>query len=418
MRSLTLPALIAAALAAPALAQPLPTAFTYQGHLTSAGSPAAGAHDFQFVLYDAATGGAQIGPTLCADNVTVADGVFTVSLDFGNQYTGQRYLEVRARQDTGQDCSAPAGFTTLAPRQPITAAPAASFALSAPAAGLTGLLPDARLSANIPRLNADNQFLGTNLFSGFTGVNRASPLTGAEVFGLQNHPAQSGYVGMYINSTAPTGLPFYGYGVNNQYAWTMLDANGAWHVFNNSYGLSVTNTGNVGIGTTTPATRLHVAGTASAADFTYTAPQTSYYMVSQAAFSARDGTPVAHTVSTGGAWPNSPTSNGLAAPVNLPHGSTITAITYYVFDGYSNADLNLSLTYQSGTGSGFTQAALAATTGTNPNIQTLAVTGLNIPIDNSIYGYQIVVFPTATWSTFNMTIKAVRIEYTLPRPAR
>jgi hypothetical protein len=35
------------------------TVFTYQGKLGSAGQPANGAHDFQFRLFDAETGGTQ-----------------------------------------------------------------------------------------------------------------------------------------------------------------------------------------------------------------------------------------------------------------------------------------------------------------------------------------------------------------------
>lgn len=43
----------ALALASSALAQPLSTAFTFQGELASAGSPATGTYDFKFLLFDA-----------------------------------------------------------------------------------------------------------------------------------------------------------------------------------------------------------------------------------------------------------------------------------------------------------------------------------------------------------------------------
>src|SRR5437016_3049651 len=73
------------ALAAPsAHAQtPLGTGFTYQGQLKNGGSPASGLHDLRFRLFDALTGGVQVGVALCLDNVVMADGLFTVSLDFG-----------------------------------------------------------------------------------------------------------------------------------------------------------------------------------------------------------------------------------------------------------------------------------------------------------------------------------------------
>lgn len=61
----------------------LGTGFTSQGRLTDGGAPANGTYDFEFKLYDDPTGGAQIGPTLTKDDVTVSDGLFTVMLDFG-----------------------------------------------------------------------------------------------------------------------------------------------------------------------------------------------------------------------------------------------------------------------------------------------------------------------------------------------
>jgi hypothetical protein len=157
-------------------AQPLTTAFTYQGDLTTAGAPATGTYDLRFRLFDALAGGAQQGPTLCSDNVSVAGGAFTAQLDFGSQFAGQqRFLEIDVRLDTGLPCGNATGFTTLAPRQPLTAAPNAAFSINAAsastatnattaanatqlngqppsfyqnAANLTGILPDARLSGS------------------------------------------------------------------------------------------------------------------------------------------------------------------------------------------------------------------------------------------------------------------------------
>src|SRR5262249_40313223 len=122
-------------LAAPALAQPLSTAFTYQGQLTSSGQPAAGAYDFKFSLFDNASGGAPTGPQLCPDTAPAAGGPSTSQLAFGPQSTGgQRSLEIWARPPNGQGCGSTAGFTILGPRQSLTAAPNAAFSLSAGAA--------------------------------------------------------------------------------------------------------------------------------------------------------------------------------------------------------------------------------------------------------------------------------------------
>jgi len=205
-------AFLSMAAASIGLAQPLTTTFTYQGELQTSGSPAAGLHDLRFRLFDAAAGGAQIGATLCSDNVAVADGRFTVSLDFGAQFAGQqRFLDIDVRADTGLNCTSAAGFVLLSPRQALTAAPNAAFALTAASATTAmsattaatattatnatqlngqaaafyqnatnlsaGTLSDLRLSANVALLNNAQTFTGAktlsnaaNLFTGtFTG---------------------------------------------------------------------------------------------------------------------------------------------------------------------------------------------------------------------------------------------------------
>lgn len=102
-------------------------AFTYQGVLRSGSAPADGAFDFQFQLFNAATGGTQRGPTLLADNTNVAQGRFTTILNFGNIF-GNEALWIAVGVRSGASTSA---FTMLAPRQALTAVPFARFAVSA-----------------------------------------------------------------------------------------------------------------------------------------------------------------------------------------------------------------------------------------------------------------------------------------------
>ncbi len=101
------------------------TAFTYQGRLTDAGDPANGTYDFQFELYDTASDGIQVG-VVTQDNIAVADGLFTVKLDFGaGVFTGNaRYLEIGVRPG-----SSTGDYSTLLPRQALTPAP---YALALP----------------------------------------------------------------------------------------------------------------------------------------------------------------------------------------------------------------------------------------------------------------------------------------------
>src|SRR5262245_48345285 len=109
----------------PMQAAPTGTAFTYQGQLKDAGVPATGAYDFEFKLFDAASGPGQIGGTVFKDDVGVAAGLFAVSLDFGTSaFNGNaRFLEIGVRIGTSTG-----SFTTLPGRQELTPTPNAIHA--------------------------------------------------------------------------------------------------------------------------------------------------------------------------------------------------------------------------------------------------------------------------------------------------
>ena len=134
-------------------------AFTYQGRLTENGAPASGSNDLRFVLFDAPTNGAQISTNLTFDDVLLANGVFSVTLDWGAAvFDGtERWLELRVRAG-----NAGGAYTALAPRQRITRAPYALHAGSA--SNLLGTLPDARLSANVSLLG--NNIDSTEIVNG------------------------------------------------------------------------------------------------------------------------------------------------------------------------------------------------------------------------------------------------------------
>ena len=82
----------------------LGTAFTYQGQLKQNGNPVNGPCDCEFSLWDAASGGAQIGSTQTQTNVSVVNGLFTISnLDFGSgAFNGEaRWLNIAVRCPAG-----------------------------------------------------------------------------------------------------------------------------------------------------------------------------------------------------------------------------------------------------------------------------------------------------------------------------
>jgi hypothetical protein len=101
------------------------TAFTYQGQLKKGGALVNRNCDFLFTLWDAETGGNQIGPNQEKTNVPVTNGLFTVQLDFGtNAFQGDaRWLQIAVK------CTGDTSPTTLSPRQPLTPAP---YALALP----------------------------------------------------------------------------------------------------------------------------------------------------------------------------------------------------------------------------------------------------------------------------------------------
>jgi len=125
--ALALALLAAMLLIPPALAQWPGTTFSYQGSLSDGGSPVDDTCAFEFKLYDAETGGTQIGSTQTANSVTVSDGLFTVNLDFGvDAFTGPpRYLGIAVQ------CSGDSAYTTLSPRQPLHPTPYSMYATQA-----------------------------------------------------------------------------------------------------------------------------------------------------------------------------------------------------------------------------------------------------------------------------------------------
>ncbi|HEY6940777.1 hypothetical protein, partial [Dokdonella sp.] len=118
LRALVPAIAIALALAQPVFAAPQVPDFNYQGRLEQNGYPANGNYALTFSLWDAPTGGNQIGATISEPSWPVVNGVFAINLAFDGAFAGQQsWLEVSVNG------------ATLG-RQPITTAPVAQFALT------------------------------------------------------------------------------------------------------------------------------------------------------------------------------------------------------------------------------------------------------------------------------------------------
>ncbi len=193
----------------------LTSTFTYQGHLTGANGAVSGTCDFQFSLYDALTSGTQVGSTITSTNVIVSNGTFNVQLDFGaTAFDGtDRYLEIAVR------CPAGSGsYTTLAPRQTVTAAPYAIYSSGGEWSGLLGVPPGFQD-------DIDNDVLGELIcangqiarYSGtawvcvgdssgdVTSVTAGTGLSGGGTFGDVTLSADTGYLQRRITGTCAAG---------------------------------------------------------------------------------------------------------------------------------------------------------------------------------------------------------------------
>jgi hypothetical protein len=128
------------------------TAFTYQGRLNSGTNPATGLYDLRFAIYDGASAGTQQGLLITNNATGVTNGLFTVTLDFGNQFNGaNRWLDIAVRTNGG------GSFTTLSPRQALTPTPYAVTAANV-------------VSGGIPAGNYGNAVTFTNLLNNFSGA--------------------------------------------------------------------------------------------------------------------------------------------------------------------------------------------------------------------------------------------------------
>jgi hypothetical protein len=141
------------------------TAINYQGQLQDGGTNASGAYTMIFSLYDSASGGTQIGGTVTT-SATLANGLFSVNLDFGaGAFNGSaRWLDITITN----------GGTTqeLSPRVQVLPTPYATFANTA--SNLVGTVSGNQLSGTYSnKVNFSNGL--QNNFNGafngyFTGV--------------------------------------------------------------------------------------------------------------------------------------------------------------------------------------------------------------------------------------------------------
>src|ERR1035438_8148161 len=148
-------------------------AFTYQGRLNNGSSPANGSYDLRFSLFNVTSGGSAMAGPLTNSATGVTNGLFNVTLDFGNVFNGTSYwLEIGVRTNGN------GVFSTLAPRQAVLPTPYAIFAEGA--SNVVGVIPSGGLSGSyssaVTLNNSANQFTGTFTGNGggLTNLNAAT----------------------------------------------------------------------------------------------------------------------------------------------------------------------------------------------------------------------------------------------------
>lgn len=339
------------------LGAPLGTAFTYQGRLNGSGAPANGFYDFEFGLVGEPTGATPLLGYVTTNRVPVSNGLFTVRLDYGTgAFDGLgRWLQIGVRSN-----GLPT-YSVMSPRQPITPSP---YAFRSERAG-TALTADALSGSCIGCV------AGTALANGSVTDAKVANVAGSKITGTVPVAAIPGGSSNYIQN-----------------------------------------------GTAQQTANFAITGTGTAASFNYLEPQTAYFAVNEAAFTARDGVLVSKGTGNGGAYPTSTSEVGLIAPINVPHGATITNIRFIYVDNSANSlTLFVSANYMTG---GYNRIATHITPGpANPAVQIVDVpVSPGWLVDNSTASLAAFADPDTTWMSFSMQIRGVIVTYTMPRPAR
>src|SRR5215472_9193197 len=142
--SLLIVAVLCSLLAFTDLASAQGTAFTYQGRLNDGANPANGSYDLTFTLFGTNSGGSPIAGPRTNSPTGVTNGLFTVMLDFGNQFPGAaRWLEIGVRTNGG------GAFATLSPRQALTSTPYAIQSANAATAASAGSVAAVNISGTL-----------------------------------------------------------------------------------------------------------------------------------------------------------------------------------------------------------------------------------------------------------------------------
>ncbi len=168
---------------------------------------------------------------------------------------------------------------------------------------------------------------------------------------------------------------------------------------------------------------ISVTNVIQASEFQYQSPSTSFVMVGPSEFVGRNGAAISQLEIGGitGAFVNTLSSEGMVAPIQLPHGATIRSVRCFVVDSALLNELSITLRRTAASTGVSIVVGSAASFGFVPTVATLDIGGLAVVVDNQNEIYEIRannISSSGNWPGSDLRVVGVRIEYTMPRAAR
>jgi hypothetical protein len=403
------------------------TSFTYQGRLLDNGTPVDGTCDVQFQLWDDASSGSQVGnsPQL-AGGVAVDDGYFAAPVDFGTMaFEGQAlWLAIAVA------CPSGGSLTPLSGRIPLTAAPYAhslrpGAAIYGDSGGHVLYVSNDGMGDAISAYNSSNlsnyaalygfnDGAGTGVYGGSaggTGIYGKGVMTGT--VGIAT-ATSGGARGVYGESASTNGAGVKGMasatsGANSGVVGESDSPDGAG-VAGYADSWSGENYGVYGQTMSADGYGLYSQGNAHVEGELSWKTKTSYVSIPAAGF---------HPTEDGYDFGNygfrlhnfDSASDTYVAPVQLPHGSTVTKLSFYWWDD-SSEDGSCSL-YRTALADTEWEMAIAQTSGAAPAENSSEDTIIDYAsVDNSQYAYYLwLALPDSGVIAYGAVI-----EYTITEP--
>lgn len=412
-------------------AGPVDYTFTYQGRLDDGTGPVSGTYDFRFSLWDAVSGGNQVGNVIAADDLSVNDGYFTAQLDFGSFYAiafdGEaRWLETEFKKDSD------ASYTKFAVRKSLNGVPYAhslrprtrvnhtGTALHLKTTGETTNALEATASSTSGNASAVYAISSGPDGAGLAGYNDGG---GYGIYASTNATswARAGVLGASTNTSGigVLGHSVEGYGVKG----TIESWDWGTGIYGESFGGPAGSFSSRGVGATVFITTaygtgyqaLYTSGSGHVeGDLTWKA-KTSYISVPAAAFQPSifgDVSPFLgdpHHINTGDKLVIGSHNHDVydyVAPVKLPQGATVTRLIFYWYDTHSSDNASVRLYCDSNEMAGATSSTGGYSSSEDTTISYAT-------IDNWNYTYYLeTTLPTQS----NVWLRFVVIEYALTQP--